>query len=152
MTIKFIDIKTEQRFTIEENKVEYFQDTYINPQNLICVDEIYCDGSGFNGLVSRIAYGNKNLMKQTIYREPFTNNEMEYQSLIHAIGIAKKWDIIYSDSQLIVFQVLGQYKVHDKKLIPLNILATKEINRKHIKIMWIPREQNIAGKYLDKQK
>ena len=58
-----------------------------------------------------------------IYLGKCTNNLAEYQALIHGLHLAVQFKPkhldIYLDSQLIVRQVLGEYKVKNKQLKPL---------------------------------
>ena len=85
--------------------------------------------------------------------EPFskdsTNNVAEYTALVKALEwlVANKLDSdrveIKSDSQLVVNQLEGKYKVKAKRIIPLytQVLLLKAKFPK-IQIMWVPREKN----------
>jgi len=57
-----------------------------------------------------------------------TNNVAEYRALIHCLktaqGIACSSLVVHSDSQLMVRQMTGEYKVKDKKLALLHREAT----------------------------
>ena len=103
-----------------------------------------------------------------------TNNEAEYHALLKALSIiearnaptdpekplpekisrTKKKGVpieIFSDSQLIVKQVKGEYAVTDRRLQDLRDKATKIIDRiGAISIKWVPREENHAGRWLEK--
>ncbi len=76
-----------------------------------------------------------------------TNNMAEYQALLKALDQAKKLGAqeikVFSDSQLMVRQVKGQYQVKDAKLKIL--VAEVHQQLKHFK-QWdlhdVPREQN----------
>jgi len=77
-----------------------------------------------------------------------TNNIAEYQALISCLELVKKYNmdrlIIYSDSQLVVNQIKGLYKVkkeHLKKLFDKvqNIMYDASYK---IKIIHVPREKN----------
>jgi len=52
-----------------------------------------------------------------------TNNIAEYEALIKALELASKFTnkevTCYLDSELVVKQLLGQYRVRNKKLLPL---------------------------------
>lgn len=56
-----------------------------------------------------------------------TNNEAEYEALIKGIKLACELNLlklnIYADSQLIVRQVMGQYKVKNERMKPLHSQA-----------------------------
>ncbi len=58
-----------------------------------------------------------------------TNNVAEYRALIHclktAAGLRCSMLVVHSDSQLVVRQMLGEYKVKDKKLALLHREAQK---------------------------
>ena len=94
---------------------------------------VYTDG-GSRGNPGISGYGLvvTNVQGQTIYQESKflgikTNNEAEYLSFIAALTWVKNHcddlgiDSIdfYSDSQLIIRQIKGQYKVKAKNLLPL---------------------------------
>jgi ribonuclease HI len=77
-----------------------------------------------------------------------TNNEAEYQALIVALKDIKGHAVIYCDSQLIVKTFLGEWQTKEPRLAVLRDEARKFMNEK-IAIEWIPREENIAGFYLE---
>ncbi|MFQ6105948.1 MAG: ribonuclease HI family protein [Candidatus Hydrothermarchaeaceae archaeon] len=83
-----------------------------------------------------------------------TNNEAEYLALIRALEIAISKGIenieILSDSELVVRQVEGEYKVRKKELMPLYEKVMKLSTKfKSFKIEHISREENPAGKLLE---
>ena len=114
--------------------------------------KIWIDGSGWNGSESKysvVADDGKVLMQS--FPEQKTNNEMEYTALIAALSLkAKKGDVIFSDSALIVNQVAGFWKVKKKELFPLCIEAQNLLKEKNCTLIWIPREENKAGHLLEK--
>lgn len=76
-----------------------------------------------------------------------TNNMAEYQALIDALAEAKRHGgkeiQIYSDSELLVRQINGIYKVRDSKLIELYSEAKKQITDfASFKIDHITRDKN----------
>jgi ribonuclease HI len=85
--------------------------------------------------------------------EPFsdesTNNVAEYTALIKALqwllenNLGRAKVEIKSDSQLIVNQITGDYKVKSKRIISLykQVLLLKS-KFQDIQIKWIPREKN----------
>lgn len=130
---------------------------------------IYCDG-GSRGNPGPAASGiyieqlNKGYSK---FLGNATNNEAEYQSAIfalkkikHLIGgeKAEKTEIeIKTDSELIVKQLNGEYKIKEKSLIPffIEIWNLKQDFGK-ISFIHIPREENkeadkMVNKELDNQ-
>jgi ribonuclease HI len=94
-----------------------------------------------------------------------TNNEAEYQALIFALRkfkalfgkeLAKNTDIeIKSDSELLVKQVRGEYKILELKIQSLFLVVWNlRIDFKKIKFTLIPREKNkeadaMVGESLD---
>jgi len=90
-----------------------------------------------------------------------TTNVAEYGGLIHGLAGSLAWlkenDMIgvYGDSQLVVRQVNGMYRVKKPHLVPyvkkvhefVKIIQAKNIT---ILIDWIPREQNTRADELSK--
>ena len=79
-----------------------------------------------------------------------TNNQAEYQALLAALRKARrlgaKHVTVRSDSQLLVRQFLGEYKVRDAKLKPLHEEARRLARAfASFEIIHIPREQNRAA-------
>lgn len=75
-----------------------------------------------------------------------TNNVAEYEALIIALIEAKKLGAkeihIKSDSELMVKQVTGEYKVKDEKLKPLHARVKKLSAKLKCTIKHLPREEN----------
>ena len=76
-----------------------------------------------------------------------TNNQAEYHAVIIALQTALSWQPewidLYLDSELVVIQINGQYKVRSATLLPLfqkAIELTKATRT--LAIIHIPREQN----------
>jgi ribonuclease HI len=85
--------------------------------------------------------------------ENFTNNEAEYLALIFALKkfkqifgkkLAKNTEIeIRSDSELMIKQLKGEYKVLDPKIQPLFLEAWNlRLDFKKVNFKLIPREKN----------
>ncbi|OLD11287.1 MAG: hypothetical protein AUI93_04970 [Crenarchaeota archaeon 13_1_40CM_3_52_10] len=119
-----------------------------------------------------IAYSESSVQADTgklrIYWQPIgdrTNNEAEYYALLKALAmIAEKWAdkttgriqsgfgqiLIRSDSQLVVYQVSGEWRVEDSKLIELSEKARDSIEKLgSVRLEWVPREENYAGLWLE---
>jgi len=90
-----------------------------------------------------------------------TNNQAEYQALIIALEEARKIGAgvltIYSDSELLVRQMKGDYLVRNDGLKPLFKLAKEKLKNfgKHT-IEYLPRERNahadrLANRAIDEQ-
>lgn len=77
-----------------------------------------------------------------------TNNVAEYQGLIGCLELAKKFQpeslTVHSDSQLMVRQVSGEYKVKQPHLQALHrqVLAALRAFTGPVSIIHVPRERN----------
>ncbi len=76
-----------------------------------------------------------------------TNNEAEYKAVIMALEYVKekftaKRISIFSDSQLVVKQLNGEYKVKAAGIIPLWSMAKKLMSEISASIEWVPRNEN----------
>ncbi|MFQ3609942.1 MAG: ribonuclease HI family protein [Fimbriimonadales bacterium] len=123
---------------------------------------LYTDGAslgnpGAAGIGVVLTDEQGNLLKEM--SEPIgitTNNEAEYHALIRGLELARQLQIThlnwYSDSELVVKQVLGEYKVKQPHLMRLLKQA-----REHVKAFTafhphhIPREQNTQADRLSKE-
>jgi ribonuclease HI len=79
-----------------------------------------------------------------------TNNVAEYTALVEALGLAVErgaTDVeLLADSELVVKQVRGEYKVRHPDLIPLHAEAMRRIGRfGTFRIRHVPRELNKAA-------
>ncbi len=96
-----------------------------------------------------------------------TNNEAEYRALIFALQKAKllfgkknakNLEIdCFLDSELVVNQLNGRYKIKEKSLQPLFLeVWNLKIDFKNVKFIHVPREQNkeadgLVGQSIDKK-
>jgi ribonuclease HI len=111
--------------------------------------KIYCDGSGFNGKVSKFGIITDEGKSSTmVFNQELTNNLMEYSGIVMAAIVASEGDEILSDSQLAVKQINGDWKCKEKSLYPLCRAASALIIGKNLSLKWIPREQNKADKVI----
>jgi len=93
-----------------------------------------------------------------------TNNEAEYHALLQLLSIMRSHSVggkgstlpslgdvkICSDSELLVKQVKGEYRVKEERLSKLREEAKKLIDgMESVRLEWIPREENIAGLWLE---
>lgn len=88
-----------------------------------------------------------------------TNNIAEYSALVE--GLAETLRLlkpdqdhtihIYSDSQLMVNQILGKYKIKNNNLRVLNHYVLAALTNFNWKIEWIPREHNTEADALSKE-
>ena len=85
-----------------------------------------------------------------------SNNVAEYQALIHALDYAIASDArhveIFSDSQLVVRQMQGRYRVKHPAMLSLYREARSLIGRlEQARLHHVPREQNKAADRLANQ-
>ncbi len=119
------------------------------------MERIYCDSSTREYCV---------VLPNQIVIHPYfsqqTNNTGEYLAAIAAVKLARQSGItdfcIYTDSNLVVRQTKGQNKCNSTKLWPLckelrALLGADHIHLSNLKIEWISREQNPAGKVLEQR-
>jgi ribonuclease HI len=76
-----------------------------------------------------------------------TNNVAEYQALVHALDFSRAGGAhflkIFSDSELVVRQINGKYRVKHPDMIPLYRKAKGLMTHfKEVSLEHIPREQN----------
>lgn len=85
-----------------------------------------------------------------------TNNQAEYQALHAALEAAlafgaKRVDV-YADSELVVKQIRGEYKIKNKELGPWAVKIHSLINQiGRVTLTAIPREQNLQADALVNQ-
>ncbi len=123
--------------------------------------KIYVDGSSIgNPGKSGIGYvfynGTKLLKKESIYLGIQSNNFAEYMalifSLIDAISQDKRKVEVFSDSLLICEQIKGNFKVKNKNIYPLFVLAKKLVSKfESFNITHINREDNQEADELAKK-
>jgi ribonuclease HI len=115
----------------------------------------FCDGSGQrpDGKGSGFAWFSEETGKwhrESI--EGLSNNEAEYKAVISVLKEVSKNSALeaLTDSLLVVSQLKGEYRIRDAKLEKLatevkTIVAGKKLD---LKLTWIPRKENRAGKLL----
>jgi ribonuclease HI len=118
--------------------------------------DIFVDGSirgngkpnAFGG-VGVVAISDKGVILSTkaILVPAKTNNQSEYMAVMQGMQLGEELGRafkVYSDSELIVNQLLGKYTVTNSNIIPC-FMAVKELIAKanfFEGIVWIPREDN----------
>jgi len=127
---------------------------------------IYTDGASRNnpgeaGAGIFIMQDGKPVDKIARYLGTTTNNIAEYQAAIigleHCVKLGASSVRLHADSELLVKQLNGQYKVKNEGLKPLYAKA-KELIAKigRVEVKYIPREQNkeadaLANKAIDEK-
>lgn len=113
---------------------------------------IYVDGGargnpGEAGIGVVIKQGTKRLNEFGEYIGRSTNNVAEYTALNRGLQEAFAWGHkqieVFSDSELLVNQIKGEYKVREDALRPLHYLAVKLLKKfEKASVTHIPREKN----------
>ncbi len=86
-----------------------------------------------------------------------SNNIAEYQALIlllHGVREVASRDararfILNGDSQLVIRQMEGRYRVREAHLVPLHEEARRLAAELPVAFRWVPRERNRAGRLLE---
>ena len=81
---------------------------------------------------------------------PPTNNEAEYLAIIYALAEVHWWGMkdieIRSDSELVVSQLTGAYRIKEPRLQRLaNMVAEYCPQVGHVCFVWVSRKNNPAG-------
>ncbi len=118
---------------------------------------LYCDGGARGnpgpaaaGFVLRRYSENGNgkvIASNGVYLGTATNNEAEYKALIYGLRATLKEGLkrveIRLDSELIVMQLLGEYKVKNARLLPLYSEVMQLLNKLDWwKVTHVRREEN----------
>lgn len=117
----------------------------------------HIDGAGMrpDGTGSGFAWVQIGTEEQRIYRvDGLTNHAAEYRALISVLKHLARCNRarIFTDSQLVCEQFNGRWSINDPKLIRLldrveDLIEEKELE---IDVKWIPRNENVAGKLLER--
>jgi len=118
----------------------------------------YIDGSGArpDGKGSGWAwvYEDRNLQRVK-WIDHLTSNEAEYHGLIAVLKYVSPGSsvLILSDSQLVCNQFTGKFRVKEPRLKRLLGEANRVIEERNlsVELEWISREENVAGKLLERR-
>ena len=150
---KFVSILSNQERSILEN----LHDKLFNST----VIEIFVDGA--SDLQNKIAgiggvayqHGHE-LFRFAEYIGEATNNQAEYQALIHGLNLLKDFNAkqikVFMDSELVVKQIKGEYRVRHERMKPLFKKSTDLLSIfNHWVIESVPREKNKIADILSKE-
>jgi ribonuclease HI len=154
----FWDDDAESDDTEEEELEEPEEESEEEHEGSNKLAKIYFDGSGKGKSAIVLADEEDNELEKEIleHEKPVTSNQAEYHALIMALKKAKSLEHdeihILGDSELVVKQMNGLYKVSDPKIFNLHQEANKLLEElkkdgKKISISYIPREKNLADRY-----
>lgn len=112
---------------------------------------IFCDGGCHgNGTASAQTYGSFSVNGQ-VHRVPVngkTNNQAEYLTLIEALEYCQLHQIqapqIYMDSQLVVQQLTGHWRVKTGSLVPMWERAGRLVLEVKAQLTWVSRDQIVS--------
>jgi len=98
-----------------------------------------------------------NLLVRRIFKvEPpkkWTNNDAELWAVACGVAIAGYQDTIYSDSEVMVKWWLPRRSAKTRKdLNPLIVYTANQIREKDISLLWVGRDDNLAGIYNDQNR
>jgi len=116
--------------------------------------KIWIDGSGalLPGQKSKycIIFEDGSKIRETL--ENATNNEMEYFALLQALRDPRsKGATIFTDSRLLVGQLQDGWKVNARNLKTIYEECKGLLKSQQANLVWVPREENLAGKELERQ-
>lgn len=128
---------------------------------------VFCDGScepnpGGTAAFGWVVYDGEKKIRElcsvACTGEGATNNVAEYSAVISAPswllanGYANRRVVVHSDSELLVCQLAGRYRVKAPNLIPLHRQALKLAALfKEVAFRWVPRERNAEADALSKR-
>jgi ribonuclease HI len=115
------------------------------------VFSIFVDGSG--GPDGGYGFYIKETGESFYKKEPnVTNNQAEYLAIVSALKKFSSFPdeiVIYSDSKNTVSQLNHEYAINNSQLRALAMEAWELMAKyQNLKIKWIPRGENLAGKML----
>jgi ribonuclease HI len=96
------------------------------------------------------------LTEKAVYLGETTNNQAEYQALLiglqEAVKLAPARLIVRMDSELIVRQLNGEYRVRNRDLQPLHSRARELMDQLNdVEVVHVPREENAHADRLANQ-
>ena len=147
--------------SVDENTRKVLDELINNDEDINAVS-LFIDGAadlhtktaGIGGVFLR--ENNEELYRFSEYLDDATNNEAEYSSLIRGLEIGIELNIInidiYSDSELVVKQVSGEYKVKHERMRPLHRKAIALLSQySNWRMQHVPRDDNTVADKLSKK-
>ena len=119
----------------------------------------HIDGAGSrpDGTGARFGWVRLDQVRQRVKQlDGLTSNQAEYRGLLSVLAYLPPGSaaIISTDSQLLCEQFNSRWAVRDPALHDLLQRARRLIEEKdlEVQVRWIPRQENLAGKLLDRTK
>lgn len=117
---------------------------------------IYCSGQSaqYQGEFGKIAviseeHGSHAL---DVLSQDATINQISYLAMRESLIVANVGDEIRSDSQLVVGQLTKGWAVNAESLKALHAECAKIYAEKKVKVVWVRRQDNLAGQLLERLK
>lgn len=128
------------------------------PESIENTFRVFADGSGSrpDGTGSAIAWMREDTGQTHVESiDKLTNNQAEYRAIISALEAVPQGSIleVLADSQLVIYQILGTYRINDEDLFELRDRVIETAKARHLvaTFRWIPRGQNRADKLLQRR-
>jgi len=149
------NLLSDEKYRINEVLDNLYKKMSINHEVNMFIDgaaDLNSKTAGIGGVITK---NGKEIFSFSEYLDDATNNEAEYTALIKGLKYLIKLNIlsinIYSDSELVVKQISGEYKVKNPRMRALyqkaiNLLGELE----HWTITHVFREQNEVADLLAK--
>ena len=156
------DIITPDNLQSVDENTRKVLDELINDDENINAVSLFIDGAadlhtktaGIGGVF--LGENNIELYRFFEYLNDATNNEAEYSALIRGLEIGLELNIrkikIYADSELVVKQVNGEYKVKHERMKPLHqktIVLLRQYS--NWSLQHVPRDDNTIADKLSKE-
>ncbi len=98
----------------------------------------------------------KGVVGAGMFGDDVTNNVAEYKALIEGLKCFKEKIgrgklIVRGDSQLVIRQLKGEYKVRARRILPLYEQVKELIDGLDVSFEWIPRELNVEADSLSRE-
>lgn len=106
---------------------------------------------GPSGAGVSITKNGKLFFQQGFYVGIKTNNQAEYLAVIIGLFLTESWVspsdsiVLVSDSELLIKQLLGIYRVKNEGLRPLFNVASALVRKHNVKVKHVMREQNVRA-------
>lgn len=144
------------------NPENSFGDIHAKDNLALFIDGAARGNPGPSGIGIYLTQNNTDLIKKGFFIGVKTNNQAEYLALLVGLLYSRKYITaekhidIYTDSQLLVRQLLGEYRVKNPMLLKLFRQVQIVLNDLNYKICHIFREKNkqadkLANDGIDKQ-
>ena len=147
--------------SVDENTRKVLDELINNDENINAIS-LFIDGAadlhtktaGIGGVF--FGENNEELYRFSEYLDDSTNNEAEYSALIRGLELGLELNImnieIYADSELVVKQINGYYKVKHERMKPLHRKAIALLCQYSNWILQhVPRDNNTIADKLSKE-